>query len=197
MGIPLQLYDAVNILFSGQKRKVDIGYLNNRFFINGLGIGLDGAVSHRFKNLKRLRGELGYLFCALQEAVSFKGFQVKIDTGDWSYDGRALLAGASNGPFQGGNFRLTPDAKVDDGKLDLYVFDDMPVIKRILQMPKVRQGKHTELPDIHIRQSSCMKITTFETLPAHMDGEPFELSQGTHEVKIKPLGLEVLTQEYN
>lgn len=108
-GIPLGAREAVETVFSGRERKVDVGKLGDEYFINGLGIGLDGAVSHRFKKLKRFRGQLGYILGAVQEAFSFEGFDTEITIGDWKYSGRLLLAGASNGVYQGGKFRLAPE----------------------------------------------------------------------------------------
>ncbi|MCK5709494.1 MAG: YegS/Rv2252/BmrU family lipid kinase, partial [Deltaproteobacteria bacterium] len=107
--IPLDTKLAIETVFSGKERAVDIGKLGDKYFINGLGIGLDGAVSHRFKKLKLLRGPLGYLLVSIQEALTFKGFPARVKIDDWNYEGTLLLTGASNGLYQGG-FKLAPDA---------------------------------------------------------------------------------------
>ncbi len=192
-GVPLDPVRAVETLFSGDVRVVDVGRLGDRFFINGLGIGLDGAVSHRFKKLKLFRGQLGYIFGAVQEALSFKGFVTGVKIGDWEYSGRLLLAGASNGMYQGGKFKLAPEASVGDGLLDFHIIKDMQSFQRLVKIPKVLSGTHAGLEEVELRRGPEMEITVERALPAHMDGEPFYLRPGTHKISILPGALRVIT----
>jgi len=60
-------------------------------------------------------------------------------------------------------------------------------------MPKVRHGKHLHLKGVHIRQSTWIEIRTEESLPAHMDGEPFYLQPGKHKIEVLPGKLRVIT----
>ena len=192
-GIPLEISKAVETLANGFRRRVDVGLLGGRYFINGLGIGLDGAVSYRYRSMKLLRGEVGYIWGAVQEALIFKGFPVEIAIPDWSYNGLVLLIGASNGPSQGGDFKIAPDATIDDGLLDIHVIRDMPPIRRLIQIPKVRQGKHLSLEEVIIKRAPWMEIGLEHMLPAHLDGESFLLEPGRHRVEVVPKALEVLS----
>lgn len=192
-GIPLEISQAIKILATGRRRRVDVGLLGDRYFINGLGIGLDGAVSHRYRNMKYLRGKLGYFWGAVLEALTFKGFQVEVTVPDWSYKGQVLLMGASNGQSQGGDFKLAPEAKIDDGFLDIHVIRDMPPIRRLIQIPRVRQGKHLSLSEVEIRRAPWLEISIDRTLPAHMDGEPFHLPPGKHRIVVVSKALEVIS----
>lgn len=191
--VPLDPARAVETVFSGRVRTVDVGRLGDRYFINGFGIGLDGAVSHRFKKLKRFRGQLGYVLGAVQEAFSFGGFQTEVNIEGWTHSGALLLAGASNGIYQGGKFKLAPDASVDDGLLDFHIISDMAPLQRLIKIPKVLAGTHAGLEEVELRRGAEMEITTDRTLPAHMDGEPFYLGPGTHRIGIKKAALRVMT----
>ena len=191
--IPLDTRLAIETLFSGKEREFDIGKLGNDYFINGLGIGLDGAVSHRFKKLKLFRGQFGYLLGSVQEALTFKGFPVQLRIGDWSYNGELLLTGASNGLYQGGKFKLAPDAKIDDGLLDFHIIKDMSIVNRLIKIPKVLKGSHSDLEEVEIKRASNMEITLEQKIPAHMDGEPFYLQEGTHNIEIVPSALKILS----
>ncbi|MEQ9619485.1 MAG: diacylglycerol kinase family lipid kinase [Deltaproteobacteria bacterium] len=192
-GISLDAERAVDTLFSGFERQVDLGRLGETYFINGLGIGLDGSVSHRFKKLKRMRGQLGYLMGAVREALSFKGFGVELAIDGWSYSGVLLLTGASNGVYQGGKFKLAPDASVDDAFLDFHIIKDMPSLDRLLKIPKVLQGTHSGLAEVELRRGSMMEITLTRAVPAHMDGEPFYLEPGKHRVEVVPGALRIMS----
>ena len=167
--------------------------LGDQFFINGLGIGLDGAVAARFSKMKKLRSEIGYLWGAVVEAIRFRGFHLDINTPDWSFDGLALLAGASNGQCHGGNFKLVPQAKADDGLLDIYVFEDMSLIKRMVSLPRVLFGKHLDMQGVHFKQVPKAEITLDRQIQAHLDGEPLLLGPGPHTIKVLPKALTVLS----
>ncbi len=191
-GIPSDGDLALRNIFSGDERLVDVGKLEDEYFINGLGIGLDGAVSHRFKRLKRMRLRFGYLLAAVQEALAFKAFQAKISVGEWSYEGSVLLTGASNGFSQGG-FKLAPEAKIDDGELDFHAITDMSSMSRLAKIPKVLKGGHSRLSEVAIKRGPSMEISLRRTVPAHMDGESFFLERGVYRIEVIPKSLKILS----
>jgi len=194
VGVPLKLSEAVATLKRGRVRRIDLAKLGDRYFVNGLGIGLDGAVAHRFRKMKRLGGELGYLWGAIHECIAFRSFPVELKAPDWQSKGRALLTGVCNGRYLGGNFQLTPHARVDDGLLDIYIFGDMPPIRRLIEIPKVRRGTHLSLKEIEIHRAPWVEISSAEPLPAHMDGEIFVLPSGRVRVEVVPKALDVIAQ---
>ncbi|MGQ0793731.1 MAG: diacylglycerol/lipid kinase family protein [Deltaproteobacteria bacterium] len=191
--IPLELERAVKTLIEGKRRRVDLGFLEGRYFINGLGIGLDGAVAHRYRRIKRLRGKIGYIWGAIQEAFVFRGFEMEARTEAREFRCKALLAGASNGPSQGGDFKLAPDAKVDDGLLDFHVIEDMTTMRRLTQIPKALQGRHIGLREVTIERAKWMEIKLGEAAPAHLDGEPFMLSGGWRRIEVRERAIEVIS----
>ena len=194
-GIPLEARKAVETVFSGRERTIDLGKLGDEYFINGLGIGLDGAVSHRFKRLKRFRGQLGYLFGAVQEAFSFEGFDTEITIGDWKCSDKLLLTGASNGIYQGGKFRLAPGARVDDGLLVFHIIKDMSALERLVKIPKVLDGTHSGLAEVILKAGTAMKLAIKQRQPAHMDGEPFYIEPGEHGIEVVPGALRIMSSE--
>lgn len=191
--IPLDIKKAVDIVLSGKEKKIDIGKLGSRYFINGLGIGLDGSVAHRFRKLKLLRGQLGYLLGSVQEALTFKGFVVQVKIDDWTYEGPLLLTGASNGLYQGGKFKLAPEARIDDGLLDFHIIKDMSILNRLIKIPKVLEGSHANLDEVEIKRATKMELTLEDRIPAHTDGEPFYLEKGTHNIELITSGLKIMS----
>ncbi|MEE8298007.1 MAG: hypothetical protein V3R67_01380, partial [Thermodesulfobacteriota bacterium] len=112
---------------------------------------------------------------------------------DWNYKGTLLLTGASNGLYQGGKFKLAPEAKVDDGLLDFHIIKDMSIINRLIKIPKVLEGSHSDLKEVEIKRATNMEISLESKIPAHMDGEPFYLEEGSHKIEIVPSGLRILS----
>lgn len=187
-GVPLGLPDAVENVFSGESRRADAALVDGKFFINGFGAGMDGAVARSFGRLGLRRfGSFGYVVGAVIEAFRFGGFEVETDgegRGDFSAAGKLLLFGASNGPFQGGKFNLSPSADIFDGYLDVHMIRDMRPVDRLLRIPRVLEGRHEGLSGITMVRTRKLGFRTFDDLPAHMDGETFVLSRGAHRLEV-------------
>lgn len=183
MGIPLTAKESINTIVTGKIVKCDAAFLGSRCFINGLGIGMDGAVAHMFSLLKKYFGQSGYIVGAVFQAFKFAAFQTKLYVNECSIDKKLLLFGASNGPFQGGKFNLAPDASIFDGLLDFHVISDMNPFERLLKIPKVLKGEKN-LRKVDLIKSKQLEFETFVDLPAHIDGEVFTLVRGKHKIEI-------------
>lgn len=192
VGIPLNLDQAVRTLARPRCRRVDVGRLNDTYFINGLGIGLDGSASLRYRHMRHLRGELGYLCSAVREALAFPPFMADVRGEDWEHTGPALSVGVSNGPYHGGDFRVAPHARADDGVLDAYVVRPVPYLARLPKLARIRRGAHLDMPEFELRRLSSVDINLEAPVPAHMDGEPLTLPAGRTRVEIVPASLAVL-----
>lgn len=192
VNIPLDLKGSLETVAGRYIRNVDVGVLNGKYFINGIGFGMDGAVSHRFSNYKLIRGQLGYVWGAIAEAILFSGFKAEISLGDWSYRGKILLAGASNGAYHGGKFQLAPSAVIDDGMLEVYIIKNMNRLSRLIHIPKVLTGSHQNLNEVYIKKSPFLNVVIEYPLKAHMDGEPFVLEPGYHNINLISRALKVI-----
>ncbi|MBI1730128.1 diacylglycerol kinase family lipid kinase [Candidatus Acetothermia bacterium] len=190
--IPLNPKEAVHVLLRNCQRLVDVGKLGDRYFVNGFGMGLDGAVSMRFRKTRWLRGKAGYLLGSIYEALTYKSCGLQMTTPTGKRTGKVLMSGASNGPVQGGDFRVAPDAQLSDGLLDFHWITDMPPLRRLAQIPKVRKGTHLSLPEVLIEKSQWAEIEVPELIPAHMDGEPLILQAGAHRIEVVPKALRVI-----
>lgn len=192
-GIPLDTRAAVDNIFSGRTRKADVAFVDKKCFINGFGVGMDGAVAHDFAELGLRRfGSFGYIVGAVIEAFRFQGFFSEMDGESGVAGGKLLLFGASNGPFQGGKFNLAPGADVFDGYLDIHIISDMSSLGRLLKIQKVLEGRHEGLREVSIVRVKELRFETFTDLPAHMDGETFLLRSGKHDIRIREQGVNII-----
>ncbi len=189
-GLPLSFGDALEAVVSGGCIKVDTGLLDGRKFINGLGIGMDGAIASRFPQYRFLGGFAGYLAAACAEAFSFDGFEALLSLEGSKTSGRCILAGVSNGHSQGG-FKISPAARPGDGLLDFHFVKDMSAPVRLIRLASVIAGKADGEWIMRI-QSDAATIETEKDLPAHIDGEPFILQAGRHEISIHKGALNLL-----
>lgn len=117
LGIPLDLEGAVAAIAGGQRRRIDLGMIDQDYFVNAASLGLSPmigkTVPHR---LKRYLGRIGYLLWAVKCSIGFRAFRLVLDDGArerrmWSTEVRIL-----NGPYHGG-VALSDQADVDTGEI--------------------------------------------------------------------------------
>lgn len=178
LGISKNLEKAVQQIISGKVIFFDAAKINNRFYTNSLGIGFDAQVAHLVNKTKHQTKKTG-LFLYLQSlfSVLFKDYcpykiKLKVDNEDWQEREITLLA-ANLGKSYGGGFLITPQAKNDDGLLDLCYVDALPVYQVILRLPFVIPGKHTWMKPFHYLKAKqvWVKSADGKPIPAHIDGE--------------------------
>ena len=181
--IPLNWEHATRLLAdrlaAGQYAKtIDIGTMNDRFFANGAGIGLDAKVTRIARSYRLPIGDLVYLFAIFRAMVDgIATPRLKISSADFSWDGPATLASISNGPWIGGMFHIAPMAKNDDGKFELMIAD--PVSRRRIMslLPKLMSGTHLGEAEIQHRSLKELSVVASEPVASHLDGEIQPLQQ--------------------
>lgn len=191
-GVPDSVDAALETLVSDRRLKVDMGLLDGRGFINGLGAGMDGAIASSFPKFRFLGGFAGYLAAAGAEVFRFPGFYARVASAAGHAEGICLLAGVSNGASQGGGFRISPRARPDDGLLDFHFVRNMSPPMRALRLASVAGG-FARGGWLELFRSDSAVIRTEKDLPAHMDGEPFVLKAGEHKVETCKGALNVLS----
>jgi YegS/Rv2252/BmrU family lipid kinase len=173
---------ALRRLREGKPTPVDVGEANGRFYLNSLGMGIDGQIAEDFIRWKFLRGELGYLWAALWEVARFRPFalQIRSDVGEFSMQG--LMVSVMNGSHTAGGFHLAPGASLTDGALNLIAISHYPRILRVPILVRVRQGKHLGLKGVRAALVKWAEVKTSRPLRVYVDGE---LLPRTTELRIR------------
>jgi YegS/Rv2252/BmrU family lipid kinase len=101
--LPLDLDGAIDVIANGRRRRVDLGMIDDDYFVNGASIGLSTMIGETVPHaLKRYAGRAGYLLWAVKCSVRFRAFRLTIDDGTqaetlWATELRIL-----NGRHHGG-----------------------------------------------------------------------------------------------
>jgi YegS/Rv2252/BmrU family lipid kinase len=206
LGIPVDLQRAFNVLLHGRRRTIDVATVacypigsslnaaaeGCRYFVNGIGVGLDAAVAERTTHIQHLSGTLLYFVALLQALRRFKPPVIGIKhDGDFTSSRRFLVA-VGNGRCAGGGFYLTPDAELDDGLLDVCVVDNVPLRNIIKLIPKVMTANHRNSNGISMFTSKIISIHSDQPLFVHADGEIVGRDVTRVEVAVQPGSLDVL-----
>lgn len=107
------------------------------------------------------------------------------------HDGPCLLVTSQNGPRSGGSFVFAPEARPDDGMLDVVIAGKVGRLGALGLLPKVMQAKHLTHPAVQLRRGRNVRVEWSEPRPAHADGELLA-TDAAYEVALHPRALPVL-----
>lgn len=194
LGIPARdLAACARIVAAGRARTIDVGRIEDRYFLNVTGFGFDIAVIEQTWNVRWLGGHLLYLYCALSQLFAFPGFRVQVaaDGGPPAKLDLLMLVIANARVF-GGGFQIAPDADLSDGRLDAVWFGNMGSAGRLSALVRLLRGTHREMAEVATSRAPSFRLT-FETPPAYeTDGEWNRARSAELEITIRPSALSVL-----
>lgn len=176
LGIPNQLSAACQRLAEGQAQPTDIGLVrvdgHQQYFCNSVGLGLDGEVALELENNRQLQGLLMYALAALK-VIAFGQwpYGLTLNQADHLETHRLTLLTVANGSRAGGGFHFTPQAKLNDGLLDMCFAAGVSKLEALRLMRLLLQGQHLAHPAVHYQQSPTFSLQASPGIPAHIDGE--------------------------
>jgi len=176
IGIRHENIDAVmRAIADDTTRTVDAGKVNDRYFLNVVGMGFDIAVIDDAAKTPLLRGDMLYKFCALKQLFRFPGVRLGIAEGSNSPDTwlEVLMLTISNANYFGGSFHIAPRASLVDGKVDLVAIHDAAPLTRAKLFDIVGKGKHEGHDKVTFRTAVSFSIHFQGTLRYEADGEVY------------------------
>ena len=176
IGVRHENIDAViRAIADRRTRTVDAGKVNDRYFLNVVGMGFDIAVIDDAAKTPLLRGDALYKFCALKQLFRFPGIKLGIAEGSNSPDMwlETLMLTISNANYFGGSFHIAPKASLSDGKVDLVAIEDAAPLTRAQLFDIVGKGKHEGHARVKFRTAVSFSIHFEGTLRYEADGEVY------------------------
>ena len=178
-------------LASARPRRIDVGEVNGRIFLNATGVGIDGHVAERVIASQRVVGPmLGYLVGSLVSIATYRPRRMRVTIDGTTRDGRHLVVVAANGTHFGNGMKVAPDARLDDGMLDVIVGGDLGRWASLVALGKIYFGIHVDGKTILAFRSPTLEVALDGPLPMEIDGEAMR-ADALH-VRIRPHALTVL-----
>lgn len=155
-------------------RLIDAGRVTGNgatsWFAGVVSAGFDAAVNERANAWRWPRGRSRYNLAMLRELATFKAVDYTVTADGETWRQGAMLISVANGQSIGGGMKVTPDAVLDDGFLDLFIVKPLSRVRFLAVFPKVFSGRHTGHRAVHIRQVRRVELSAANVV-AYADGE--------------------------
>lgn len=182
LGLPCSISDQLDLICKSTVKPMDVGFVIyknkndhpcERLFVSECQIGLGGSVVSRVGiKLKHFGGRIAFGIVALSHLFHYKSSQMIMTLDQQTAESKELIGiTIGNGIHCAGGMRLTPDARTDDGLLDVLQIHEMSLIKRFLNFGKVYSGSHIHSTNFSINQVKEISIDSERPVWVETDGE--------------------------
>lgn len=170
--IPRNIQRAVDVILEGQSRALDIGRVNDHYFMNIAGGGKLTELTYEVPSkLKTMLGQLAYYLKGIEMLPSIRPTNVKIEYDGKTYEGEIMLFLVSNTNSVGGFERLAPGASMDDGMFDLLILKKANIAEFIRIASLALRGAHVDDDLIIHTRAKTIKVHTDDKMQLNLDGE--------------------------
>jgi YegS/Rv2252/BmrU family lipid kinase len=191
MGIPLAFDSACDVAADRHQRVLDLGRAGSRHFVLMAGIGFDAdVVAHVSPRLKRLTGPGAYVAAGLARALRFRPTRVEVSFDHGRLTAAALLLVAANTAHYTYRWRIAPQARPDDGLLDVVIFHCRNALDAPAHVLGVLTGLHPRHPAVVTLRTRALRVRSERPLPLQIDGDAAGVAPV--EMEIVPGALRVL-----
>lgn len=206
LNLPASLEHQIDQIYHQQGCAIDVGRVvfsnsdnkrEQRIFVSELQLGIGSAVVEGVQSKhKRLGGTFAFGSVAFQKAIGYKAQKISLQFDNQKKITEKLIgAVVGNGNYCGGGMKLTPNAQLNDGLLDVLTIHNMSIMTRLVNFPKIYWGKHVDSPYFNIRQCKKVIIDSEEPTPIAADGEMLGVTPC--EIEISPAALKVRSKLNN
>jgi YegS/Rv2252/BmrU family lipid kinase len=189
LGIPADPVAACALL-GGEERRVDLADVGGRTSLGIISAGLDSDANRIANDNALPLGTAVYAYAALRALAAWKParWTVKVDDLLREFDGYSVAV--SNSGVYGSGMFLVPDARMDDGLLDVVLVEAVPKRRYLANLPRVFKGTHLEEPGLQLLRGRSVSFHADRPFTAYADGDPIAELPAT--VDVVPGTLRVL-----
>ena len=152
---------------------VDIGKINDQYFINVVCFGIDAEIAKNTAIMKRKNVPASQIYNAsiVYTFFAYKFKEIELNIYNTIRKDKFTVVAICNGRYYGGGYQIAPNASVTDNKLDIYMVDKIKKIEMPKFLMKVKNGVHEQSTKVHKAQSDCIVIQSENDIICNVDGE--------------------------
>lgn len=172
LSIPRDTEQAINIILKNQILPLDIGKVNDQYFVNIAGGGDLTELTYEVPSkMKAAIGQLAYYVKGIEMLPSLKPVNTRIEYDDNVFEGNIMLFLVANTNSVGGFERVAPDALVNDGYFDLIILKETNLAEFLRLVTLALRGAHIDDKNIVYLQAKRIKVTPQSHMQLNIDGE--------------------------
>lgn len=170
--IPRDVSAAAEIIAKGDTIPVDIGRMNDKYFINIAGGGRLTELTYDVPiKLKTMLGQLAYYLKGIEMLPSLKATHVRIEYDGKLYEGEVMLFLVALTNSVGGFEKLSPNSSINDGMFSLLILKKTNLADFIRIASLAIRGEHIHDPNVIYTKANRVKVTSDEKVLLNLDGE--------------------------
>jgi diacylglycerol kinase (ATP) len=188
LGIPRELGPAVAVLRDGPISTMDVGWVRGRPFFEIVSIGLSAEAFEQAQAVDRQQ-RWSAILDVLRLALRHRRTRIEVELDDGAIRTRAPAIAVANGPYTGLGLTLAPNARLDDGLLDVVIFEGLSPFGLLGHMVRVAGGRR---PPSHLRLVRSAKVTITSHRPLAVRADATDGGSTPVEITIRPAALRVV-----
>lgn len=172
LSYPKSLQDMAHVALHGAERRIDIGQVNDQYFLTVSGVGFDAEVAG-WVNQHEKSGNGTWIFIRgiLRHLVRYQSERITLHVDGARRSEKTFLLAAGNSPFYAGGMRICPEAEPDDGLFNVIWVRDLPRLSVLPLLARVFRGTHIQSPAVQSFQAEHLFVEGPPNLLVHADGE--------------------------
>ncbi|NEU31702.1 diacylglycerol kinase [bacterium LRH843] len=172
LGIPRDIEKACDVLCGDHVEPIDIGKINDRYFINIAAGGTLTELSYEVPiKMKTAIGQLAYYIKGIEKLPQITPTEVRIEYDGKLYEGEIMMFLISNTNSVGGFEKLAPDASLQDGMFDFIIVEKLSFPELLHLATLTLRGEHLNHPKVTYVQANRIKINAKGKMQLNLDGE--------------------------
>lgn len=172
LNIPITPNECIEFLLKPKMTTIDVGRINQKYFIGVAGIGYDALVGEKFQNFG-VRGPIPYFFIGLNEFLKYHTQKYCIEIDNQTIEKEALVIALANTRQYGNGAIISPKSDPKDGFLDICIIEPLSYIQATQHASLLFKGNIDSSPFYTHQQCKSVKVFTKDTeMYVHRDGEP-------------------------
>jgi len=188
--IPMNPAKAIRILNTYKTKRIDSATLNDNLFVSVAGVGFDAKVAREFAKPGK-RGFRKYFNIATTVYATYKPRKYTMMIDGQEFTRKALMISFANSNQFGNNTSVDPNARLDDGFIDVCIVSKVPYWKTVFVAPLLFMKRFDRTSYVEIIRAKEVELIRKKGKSGHLDGDPFVAGKNVH-LKIQPLSLKVI-----
>ena len=172
LGLSASIEEALHQALDAPATRVDLGRIGERYFACVAGVGIDGAVLETIESWRwRPPRQCLYPAALLRTLPGYRPGRVELELEAGSWSGEATILALANTPLYGGGMQIAPEARPDDGRLEVVAVGALPKWQLLRLFPRVYTGRHVEHAAVELFSASSGRLQLDRAERISADGE--------------------------